>query len=459
MKMNTRSLTLKICFLFTVAVVTSMLMNNFVKADDEEIKLNLFATHPRAALPLMPIEVRLTVVNNSGQEVTLGQFPPSESRVYVKIEDIDGKVIYDHILGRSMFVYVKGKPPVTLEDGNKEHFFVYLKTTWNAGPLEPIFSNPGKYRISFRYHNYFPSVRDAEGILQARRSWPQSAPENINITIPEEYEDAFRALKELSEPNIILEPQYVLFMGTEEDINIWERELTRYLGDHGDSAWAPLAWLARAHIAGRREDYQNQLDYAERAVETAETHEIDYTRRRALELKEHALRQLGETERAREIRRQLQAEERERRGLGTRPTVPEVQHPDRAAEQLRRTYDRLEAEGYDPRGLRELAPEAWQEFTDVEQNLFKRYGEGEISVGEFYGQAAEALERITREHLDPIPQEELRERIRRREEEREEMVREARERFNRWREENPKEYEEMLRRMEEEARRGRQPDN
>jgi hypothetical protein len=82
--------------------------------------------------------------------------------------------------------------------------------------------------------------------------------------------------------------------------------------------------------------------------------------------------------------------------------------PVAAGEHYKQIIEQLKEEGYDPDSLREQAPEAWQEYHRLDDELTTRYFiEGTLTAQDYYEQKAALADRYVRAHLRPMSQEEL----------------------------------------------------
>jgi len=423
-----------------------------------------------AILPWMPFVLEFTLINRENKEILIGEHDIVDRiRQFKAVRK--GEVIYRGRPSRpspSPIIQEIELFPYVFPKEDRVSFIEVFQSKWEIPPSQtpiegPLFSAPGNYELK----NLHVRLTGQDGGNQHI----EADPINVPVILPEEYEEAFEALKKLSEPNILLEPEHVLYdpeiavgdisLDDEESQELiqkwggWDRELRNFLVDYGDTPWAALAWNARAWIEKKQRNEQEQEEFARNAVKMAEKHGIDHTRREAMEVRMKALRDLGEEERAQEIRDKLRKEKRERIERVPEEAEPEEperdEHPLEARKRLERRIEKLEAEGYDPMSMRERAPEGWEEYFETREELRAQVREGELLRKDYYEKMASVLQRLTHEHLEPMEQDVLREQIEERERQREAQKRERKEERQKWREENPEEYIEMLRELQKDA--------
>lgn len=407
-----------------VIMITILIFSNLTQGKDIP-HLELVAEHPREVLPWMPFDVKLTVTNRGERETFLPWFPPNRDQVRIRLETENGTLVYEGVAGRSLTS--NGSHgllvlPEAFASGTSKSFFVTLHCTWEEDnlPRGPLLRDPGVYRIMFRCAHAYSHTARPHPLFQV---WSESKPAEIRVLDVPDHEATFRDLQRLSRPALLLEPNHEVFIARNQPLLLkqWDEELEAFLNRHGDSPWAPLAWLARATISYHRSFIrpvgvvagggQRDMDLvrltarcAERAATTAKTHGIADTRDKALELWAAVLRDLGDMNKAHEISTVRHSEKQARQGF---EPVTDPRDPEDARRHFERVFEQLKADGYDPAGLKEHAPEAWEEFDRFSTELTRQHLRGTLPVWDYYRQKAALLDRYVRKHVPPVSQEEL----------------------------------------------------
>jgi len=437
----------------------------------EKNRFTLKTEHENKIIPYTYLPVRLTITNRSEDKILARDRFPDERMIRTRIENDVGALIYEGS-AQLFFSSVEREPgpPVRIAPGESSYLTINLKQAMFGRGLEgikPFFRDPGVYHISFQYPLVYrinpeeAKNRRPEG-GERKRETVKSESKKIRVLEMENYRESLQAVRGLTHSGLLIRPEMIGFERDKKIVREIKEELRRFLSEHSQSPWVPYAYHALGVVCRRQgrdneekkeEMFGRALEMFENALESAEKHEEQHLRFEIMESKGRLLMRLGERDKALKIRNQLLEEKREWKGLEPEPE-PEPErdeHPLEARKRLERRIEELEAEGYDPTGMREHAPEAWEEYFGIQEEQRARVRAGDLLRKDYYDKMASVLQRLTREHLEPMEQDALRKQIEERERRREIQRRERREERQRWREENPEEYIEMLRELQKEA--------
>lgn len=271
--------------------------------EDPLVRLQLNAELPGEIIPGIPVEVQLSVKNIGPDKLTLLQFPPSGNMIRVNIKDDGGALIYDGVAVKSLFSGVTELPPIELSPGKRESFNLTLTVAWEGIGVrkkdQPLFLSEGEFEMSFT--TLIPWM---EGDEKRKQKWFRSKPIMTHVLNPRESDlgDAWEAFNDLSNPEAFLVPDYFFqsYLIYSDELHLAEKaadEAKEFIRNHGESPWAAQAWHVRALMAmSYHKSPGLQLEYAERAIELAETYQILPTIELNKFLRESALRSLPEAE-------------------------------------------------------------------------------------------------------------------------------------------------------------------
>ena len=403
---------------------------------DEESAVEFRFDGKRDVLPWMPLEVKVELVNGSDQPLGIYQWP--NMGMSFRIRSKDGGILFKGVTEPLFSPPDRSKQerilkstemvPRMLDAGGRAGHFVILRSRWKLVETQlsgqhrtvnqgALFPESGSYRVSLG--DGLTIVTGGRGERQ-KREWTilYSDPQVFEVVEPERYEAALEAVRSLSSRKVLLEPLHVAhdLREQEEAISRLDNELKAFVSEHGDTPWAPLAWHARAHLAGAREAYGEQAELAKKAVELAERLEVPWVDLAGRKARAAALEELGREEEAAQVRRELEAIETARREAAGWDEPPRPEGADRQdiAAQLegyrkfRELQRDLRRRGYMISRLSELAPEAWEAYNKARERWNKKVMTGELSVAEGWRRWREMLERIAVENLPRMTQEEIR---------------------------------------------------
>jgi len=119
----------------------------------------------------------------------------------------------------------------------------------------PLFSKVGAYRIQIRYLILVVEDKTRQVRSAGTLNFP---PVHVKVTAPATPEDqaALKHLKSMKDPcNMLVErPNQRWFEDNER--KAWEKSISEFLDNHGQSTWAPYAHLARAQSIARSDPNQ-----------------------------------------------------------------------------------------------------------------------------------------------------------------------------------------------------------
>ncbi len=233
---------------------------------------------------------------------------------------------------RGRWISLEEEPPAPriLEPGERVSFHALFQSRWPGRfppKLDrPLFLDPGTFRVEWSVVLQF-----ALGDEPVRSARLASAVREVRVLDPGPHKAALEALRALTEPNLVLEPGHVIHAVDRdpERLHEWDRELAGFLDEHDASPWAPMAWLARAHIASALGAAPDSAQFAAKSVKRARIYGILPVLRSAMATWLLALNELGDRDAAAQVREEL-------RGLEGRRGQPES-----AAENRRNPEDEI----------------------------------------------------------------------------------------------------------------------